>query len=157
VNQGSDPVGGRCPLQNKKSSESVGTAGRPSPADLAHPTVCTQMSQRDPFVFRFNIGLLEGQLSQILKLKSSQSTSYLGLNQVNNCRCILNTWRKTAASVGLDLDSSALWAIVWYFGHGFGQGPIKNVFKYSDSDNPDSRPTLVFFFGLGTANDTGRY
>jgi hypothetical protein len=34
--------------------------------------------------------------------------SYLGLNQVNNCRCVLNTWRKTAASVGLDLDSLVL-------------------------------------------------
>jgi hypothetical protein len=69
--------------------------------------------------------------------QKSQSTSYLGLNQVKKCRHILNTWRNTAASVGLDLDSSALCAMVVYFGHGFGQGPIKNVFKNSDSDNPD--------------------
>jgi hypothetical protein len=70
-----------------------------------------------------------------IETQKSQSTSYLGLNQVKNCRRILNTWRNIAASVGLDLDSSALWVMVLYFGHGFGQGPIKNVFKCSDSDN----------------------
>jgi hypothetical protein len=44
-----------------------------------------------------------------IETQKSQITSYLGLNQVNNCRRILNTWRNTtAASVGLDLDSSAL-------------------------------------------------
>jgi hypothetical protein len=46
-----------------------------------------------------------------IETQKSQITSYLGLNQFNNCRRILNTWRNTnAASVGLDLDSSALWA-----------------------------------------------
>jgi hypothetical protein len=39
--------------------------------------------------------------------------------------------------VGLDLDSSALWAVVLYFGHGFGQDPIKNVFKYRNAESPD--------------------
>jgi hypothetical protein len=44
-----------------------------------------------------------------LKFKQSQGTSYLGSNQVNKCRSILNTWRNSAARVGLDyLDSSAL-------------------------------------------------
>jgi hypothetical protein len=62
-----------------------------------------------------------------IETQKSQNTSYLGLNQVNNCRRILNTWRNTAASVGLELDSSAFGtlAMVLYFGHGFGQGRIK--------------------------------
>jgi hypothetical protein len=47
-----------------------------------------------------------------LKLKKSQKTSCLGLNQVCYCSCFLNTWRNTAASVGLDLDSLALWWFV---------------------------------------------
>jgi hypothetical protein len=37
--------------------------------------------------------------------------------------------------VGLDyLDASALWVMVLYFGYGFGQDPIKYVFKCSDLD-----------------------
>ncbi len=72
-----------------------------------------------------------------IETQKSQSTSYLGLNQVKKYLRILNAWLNTAASVGLDLDSSAcMWAMVLYFCHGFGQDPIKNVFKYSDSDNP---------------------
>jgi hypothetical protein len=48
-----------------------------------------------------------------IETQKSQITSYLGLNQVNNCRRILNTWlNTTAASVGLDLDSSELWAML---------------------------------------------
>ena len=50
--------------------------------------------------------------TQILELKNSQRTSCLGLNQVCYCSCFLNTWRNTAASVGLDLDSLALWWFV---------------------------------------------
>jgi hypothetical protein len=54
--------------------------------------------------------------SQILKLEQSQSISYLGLNPVNYCRGILNTWRNAVASVGLDyFDSSALWAMVLFW------------------------------------------
>ncbi len=49
-----------------------------------------------------------------IETQKSQSMSYLGLNQVKNYRCILNAWRNTAASVGLDLDSSALLAMVLY-------------------------------------------
>ncbi len=48
-----------------------------------------------------------------------------------------NTWRNTAARVGLDLDSLALWAMVLYFGHGFGPNPIKNVFEYRNSESLD--------------------
>jgi capsular polysaccharide biosynthesis protein len=62
--------------------------------------------------------------TQVLKLEQSQSTSYLGLNQVKFCHCILNTWRNTAASVDLDCDSTASWVTVLYFGHRFGQDPI---------------------------------
>ena len=62
--------------------------------------------------------------TQILKLKKSQKTSCLGLNQVCYCSCFLNTWRDTAASVGLDLDSLALWFGLLNFGHRFGQDPI---------------------------------
>jgi len=50
--------------------------------------------------------------TQILKLEKSQKTSCLGLNQVCYCSCFLNTLRNTAASVGLDLDSLALWWFV---------------------------------------------
>jgi hypothetical protein len=50
--------------------------------------------------------------TQILKLNQTQSTSYLGLKQVDYCHSILNTWRNTDASVGLDLDSPALWSMV---------------------------------------------
>ncbi len=68
--------------------------------------------------------------TQVLNLEQSQATSYLGLKHVIFCRHILNTWRNTAASVGLDLDSSVLWAMVLYFGHGFGQdsGPHLKCF-----------------------------
>jgi hypothetical protein len=45
------------------------------------------------------------------------------------------------------------WTMVLYFGHGFGQDLIENVFKYSDSDAPDL--SLSFCFGLGKANDMG--
>jgi hypothetical protein len=41
--------------RKKKSSESVCAAGWQGPADPADPTVCTQMSQRDPFWFWFII------------------------------------------------------------------------------------------------------
>jgi hypothetical protein len=41
--------------RGKKLSESVRAAGRSGPADPADPTLCTQISQRDPFVLRFII------------------------------------------------------------------------------------------------------
>jgi hypothetical protein len=69
--------------------------------------------------------------------------SYLGLNQINCCRCFLNTWRNTAASVGLDLDSSALWAMVLYFGHGFGQDPLKIIVNISVPET-----AVIFLKGL---------
>jgi hypothetical protein len=61
--QGSYPGGGKWgSLQEKKNvwvSRHSGPAGpsRPSGPYIAYngPTFCTQMSQRDPFVFRFNI------------------------------------------------------------------------------------------------------
>ncbi len=57
----------------------------------------------------------------LLKLEKSQRISYFGVNQVSDCSCILNTWRNTDASVGLDLDSLAFSFGLLNFGHGFGQ------------------------------------
>ena len=39
--------------RKKKSSESVRAAGRPGPADLADPTFCTPIWQRDSFCVSF--------------------------------------------------------------------------------------------------------
>jgi hypothetical protein len=48
----------------------------------------------------------------------------MGLNQVDYCSGILNTWQNTAASVGLNLDPLVYWFGLLNFGHRFCQGPI---------------------------------
>ncbi len=108
-------------------------------------------------------GLLEGPRCSIMpflqcsdiETQKSQSMSYLGLKQVKNCHRILNTWRNTAASVGLDLDSSALWAMVLYLVTDLVRAPLKMFLHTATRTIPTC--TSFCFVGLGTANDTGRY
>ncbi len=82
-----------------------------------------------------------------MKLKQAQSMSYLGsnyqqvgelrLNQVNGYRSIFNSWRlSTAASVGFDLDPSALCSMVLYVGHEIGQDPFKMFLNTGTLSNP---------------------
>ncbi len=56
--------------------------------------------------------------------------------------------------MGLDLDSSAWWAMVLYFGHGFGQDPIKNVFKYRNAETATA--SCSFMGGSQTQTETPR-
>jgi hypothetical protein len=112
---------GEARSRKKKSSESVHVAGPRGPADPADPTMGLHFVHKCCNVthFCFNLLLPDSRLAENHRscragvgyrcYYRSISTSYLGLNQKNNCRRILNTWRNTAASVGLELDSSALW------------------------------------------------